>query len=315
MEGPIMSDVSTRGSPPIPPRVREPGAGTGPERIRWWDLRWTDWRRVVRHTARQTSDDNVPIVSAGVAFYAVLAVIPMAIMAVTIYGLVTDPGEAERQIQRLLEVMPGDTASLLADQMRPIASSPGNLLGFGFAASVVGLLWTASSATRSTIRAIALAYDEDPRDSRLGTRLASLGLTLAVLVFFAVVLGLVAILPAWLSSTGVPAPVSGARWVLLFLLVTMGALLLYRYAPPREAPPWGSLLPGAVLAGVMWVVVTVGFAFYVANFGSYNQTYGALGGAVILMVWFLLSALAILVGAEVSAELERNQRRSRTARV
>jgi membrane protein len=310
-----MPDTSTRDPSPMPPRVVETGAGTGPERIRWWDLRWTDWRRVARRTARQIPVDNVPIVSAGVAFYAVLAVIPVAIMAVTIYGLVTDPAEAERQIQRLLEVMPGDTASLLADQMRPIASSPGNLLGIGFAVSVVGLLWTASSATRSTVRAIVIAYDEDPRSSRFGTRLASLGLTVAVLVFFAAVLGLVAILPAWLSSTGVPAAASGSRWVLLFLLVTSGALLLYRYAPPREAPPWGSLLPGAVLAGVMWVAVTVGFGVYVANFGSYNQTYGVLGGAVILMVWFLLSALSILVGAEVSAELERDQRRSRTGGV
>ncbi|HSJ71538.1 MAG TPA: YihY/virulence factor BrkB family protein [Acidimicrobiia bacterium] len=296
--------------PPSP--VREPLGGTGPERIRWWKLRWADWRHVARTTAGQISGHNVPIVSAGVAFYSVLAVIPMAIMAVTIYGLVTEPGEAERQIQRLLEVVPGDTASLLADQMRPIASSPGNLLGIGFAASAVGLLWTASSATRSTVRAIAIAYDEDPRSSRFGTRLASLWLTLAVLVFFAAVLGLVAILPAWLASTGIPAAVSGSRWILLFLLVTSGALLLYRYAPPREAPPWGSLLPGAVLAGVMWVFTTVGFAFYVANFGSYNQTYGVLGGAVILMVWFLLSALSILVGAEFSAALERNQRHSLT---
>lgn len=292
-------------TPPAGPAPDEADSG-GAGRVHWWDLRWDEWRDVLKETFHEVKVDNVPIVSAGVAFYAVLAVIPVAIMAVTLYGLVTDPAEAERQIQELIDVLPEDAASLIANQVRPIASTGSGVLTLGFAVSALGLLWTASNATRATVRAVVIAYDQEEEQSRLGTRLAAIGLTIAVLAFFAVVLGLVAVVPAWLAIASLNVPASALRWVVLLGVVFGGALLVYRYAPPRDAPAWGSLVPGALFAALAWVAVSAGFAFYVNNFGAYNQTYGVLGGAVILMMWFFLSALAILIGGEANAVLERH---------
>ena len=273
-------------------------------------MEWRDWKETARDTVRQIRRDNVPIVSAGVAFYAVLGVIPAAIMAVTLYGLFTEPIEAERQIERLLDVLPPDAASVVADQMRPIASSASGFLTVGFVASALGLLWTASNATSSTIHAVVIAYDGEDEEPRWAARLAAIGVTITALILLAVVLAMITVLPAWASRVGSAAIALSLRWFALLVIVFFVALLLYRYAPPRDPPGWGSGVPGAALAAIAWLAVSFGFSVYVENFGRYNQTYGALGGGIILMMWFFLSAMAVLVGAELNAVIEQRSNSS-----
>ena len=293
----------------MPEQNEDANETSRPGHVRWWELDLRGWTAIARDTVRDSRVDHVTIVAAGVAFYAVLAIVPISVMAVTMYGLVTDPVEAERQIERLLEVLPADTASIVADQMRPIASSASGVLSIGFAVSAVGLLWTASNATKAIVRGVVIAYDAEESRSRFGGRVASLGLTLAMIAIFTVIVGFVAIIPAWLVATASPLQGRVLRWIVLFAILLAGTMLLYRYAPPRPPPTWVSLVPGAAFAATTWVVVSLGFTFYVENFGSYNETYGVLGGAVILMLWFYLAALSIIVGAEIDAELERYPRR------
>lgn len=272
--------------------------------IRWWQFRWSDWAQILRDTRFQVRVDTIPLVAAGVSFYAVLAVIPVAIILVTLYGLLTDPAEAERQIAQLIEILPTDAASLIGRQMRPLASSASGALSIGFVLSAFFLLWTSSNATKSMVRAVVIAYDEEESQSRFGGRIASFAITIAVLVFFLFVIAVVAVIPAWLSAASVTTGATTLRWAVLFPIALAASLVFYRYAPPRTPPAWGSLIPAAGLAASIWMVASAGFSYYVENFGAYNETYGILGGAVILMMWFFLSALAFLIGAELGAQLE-----------
>lgn len=274
--------------------------------VRWWRLGLRDWLDVARAVIQEVRADHVPLVSAGVAFYAVLGLIPASIMAITLYGMVTSAGEAEAQIVGLLDVLPADTASVVAGQLRPLATSPEVALSLGFAISAVGLLWTTSNATRAVVRAVVIAYNAEAEQSPLERRIASLALTVAALVMGIALLALVALLPAWLLATGDASPAASLRWILVLVLGGTASLLLYRYAPPRAAPTWGSLVPAALFTAVAWVVISLGFSFYVAHFGSYNETYGALGAAVVLMLWFFLCGAALMVGGELAAELERS---------
>lgn len=280
--------------------------GSPARRVHWWRLDWRDWWSITKAVLGEVRADNVPLVSAGVGFYAVLGVIPASVMALTLYGMVTDAAEAEAQITALLDVLPADAANLVAGQLRPMATTPSVALSFGFALSALALLWSASNATRAVIRAVVIAYDAGEERSRLEGRIAAIGLTITALVLGVVVLAIVAFVPAWLLATDTTAPVASLRWVLLLVVGGVASLLLYRYAPPRPAPTWGSLLPAAGFTALGWLVISLGFSFYVSNFGSYNETYGVLGAAVILMLWFFLSSAALMVGGELAAELERH---------
>lgn len=277
------------------------------KRIRWWRYHPADWWGILKEWIAEIRTNNVALVSAGVAFYATLGVIPAAVMAITLYGMVTDRTEVEQQIIRILEVLPADTASVIADQIRPIATSPSAALSVGFVVGAVGLLWTASNAIRSIIRAVVIAYDLAEERSRFETRLISMGLTVAAIVLAGVMIGIVAVLPAWFALAQIDLPAAALRWVMLVLLVAGVATVLYRYAPPREAPPWGSLIPPIAFASFGWVTISVGFSLYVSNFGSYNKTYGALGAAVIVLMWFFLSAFVIISGAEMAAVMEKRK--------
>lgn len=274
-------------------------------RIQWWRYDRRDWLELLRDWFNEIRNDNVPLVSAGVAFYATLGVIPAAVMAITLYGMFTDRAEVERQITRILEVLPADAAGVLADQIRPIATSPSAALSVGFVLGALGLLWTASNAIRSIIRAVVVAYDLDEQRSRFETRIASIGLTIVAIAVAGVMIGIVAVLPAWFALAQIDFSAAALRWVMLVLLVAGIATVLYRYAPPRDAPAWGSLVPAVVFAAIGWIAISIGFSLYVSNFGSYNQTYGALGAAVIVLMWFFLSALVIIAGAELASAMEK----------
>jgi len=258
----------------------------------------------------EVRNDNVVIIAAGVAFYGVLAILPAAFIAISLYGLFTTPTEAERQVASLLVVLPDSVAGTLEIQMRSIAETSDASLSISFAVSVLALLWTVSNATRAMVRAIKIAYDQETERSRLEGRFVSLGLSVVAIIGGIVALALVAAAPVWLERfdpTDAIVTFSNIRWLALAVGSAFVVGFLYRYAPPHQPDGWRDVIPGVITASTLWAVTSIGFSFYVASFGSYNATYGTLGAAVVLLLWFWLTALAVVIGAELNEVLRQNR--------
>ncbi len=259
--------------------------------------------RIFNEMRVETQRDNIVLVAAGVAFYAVLAVLPALFIAVSLYGLFTDLAEAERQIESMLEVLPGSTARILETQMRSIARASEMNLSVGFVVSLLAFAWTVSNATRAVVRGVKIAYDQEYGRSILERRDVAIGVTVAVIVTTLTALAIIAAVPVWLrrfDPTHAIVTFGNFRWILVGLGFASITALLYRYAPPERPDGWRSVVPGAVVATTVWTVASIGFSVYVSSFGRYNETYGTLGAAVVLLLWFWFTALAILIGAELN---------------
>jgi membrane protein len=261
------------------------------------------WRRVIHEMRRESQHDNVTIVAAGVAFYAVLAILPALFIAVSLYGLFTDVGEAERQIEAVLNVFPGSAAQIIDTQMRTIANASHANLSFGFVVSLALFAWTVSNATRAVVRGVKIAYDQEEERSFLETRVVAVGVSIAAIVVTLIALAVIAAIPIWLQRfdpTDGIVTFGNFRWALVgagFALVTG---LLYRFAPPSSPEGWRTIIPGTIFATTMWTATSIGFSVYVSSLGRYNETYGTLGAAVVLLLWFWFTFLAMLLGAELN---------------
>ena len=274
------------------------------------------WKQVLLRTKQQVSEDNVSLLAAGVAFYAFLALFPALIAAVTLYGLVADPAQVEEQIATISDTLPPEAASIITDQLREIASGSSSTLGWGLLASLAAALFSASGGVQNLIAAVNVAYDEKETRGFLKLRGLALLLTLGAIVFVVVSVGLIAVLPVVLESTGLGAAarvgVQVLRWVGLVGFVLVALAVVYRYAPDRDNPKFRWVGLGSAVATVLWVLGSVGFSLYVSNFGSYGKTYGALAGVAVLLLWLWLTSFIILVGAEINSETEQQTEKDTT---
>jgi membrane protein len=203
------------------------------------------WFAVLKRVKAEVKEDNVSLLAAGIAFYAMLAIFPAIIALVTIYGMVADPAQVESQVGGLAKSLPSGADQLLTEQLK-------NVVNAGQQALSIGL-------------------------GQAGKLAASI-----------------------------------VRWVVLALLVLVALAVVYRFAPDRANPRWRWVSGGAVVALLLWLLGSIGFSWYVDKFGNYNQTYGALAAVIILLLWLYLSAFAVLLGAELDAETERQTARDTT---
>jgi membrane protein len=286
---------------------REPGRGWGADRPTQIPRR--GWRDVARRTVRQVRDDNVSTIAASVAFYAMLAVVPAIIAVISVYGLVADPRDVRDQIQSFTGALPEDASRLITNQLDSITRQSGNGLGVGVVVGIGAALWTAAGGVGALIKGLNLVYDETESRRFLRLRGLALLLTLGGVVTVVAMLGLIVAAPALvrrLTDSGIASSVLVAlRWPLLAMLILIGLAVLYRFAPNRRRAEWRWVSWGAVVAAGVWLLASLAFSIYVDRMGNYNETYGSLGAVIILMLWLYLSAFAVLLGAEVNAELER----------
>lgn len=266
------------------------------------------WLQIVKRAWAENGADNMPIIGGGVAFFGFLAILPALTATVSIYGLVASPETVTEQIESLSEQLPDSAAQLIGDQLRTITSSSGGALTVSLIISILAALWSASGGVGNLVKAVNIAYDEVETRNFVKLRLLSLALTLGAIVFVLVTFSLVAVVPVVLDA--LPLGVLGTvlaqvlRWVLL-LGVMAGALsVLYRVAPDRDAPKFRWVSLGSVVVTVIWALVSLLFSIYVNNFGSYNETYGAIAGVIVLMLWLQLTVFLVLLGAEINAETE-----------
>lgn len=266
------------------------------------------WKDVAVRTVRQSKADGVSLLAAGVAFYALLALVPSLVALVSLYGLVADPEDIERSIDDSLSAAPEEVRDLVSSQLSAIVESEPSGLQLGVLVGVVVALWSASSGMKNLVLAVNLAYDEEEGRKFLKLRGLALAFTLGAVLLAGVAVAAV-VLPRSFDGEGAEGVLRTAleigRWPVLAVLGLLALTALYRWGPDRTAARWSWVSPGAVLALVVAVVASVGFSIYTANFGSYNETYGALAAIVVVMLWLFLVAYAVIFGAELNAELER----------
>lgn len=274
------------------------------------------WKDILWRVKEEMDKDNVGLVAAGVAFYGLLALFPLITAMVAIGGLVVNPQMLQDQIDTLAALMPDQAADIIAGQVNEVAGSSDSALGLAAIIALLLAIYSASKGVDNLIRGLNIAYDETEERGFFAYKITVIGLTLGLIVGILLALGVTAALPATLALMGdgwVWATLADwLRWPALLALGIGGVTLLYRFGPSRDPAKWRWLTPGAAVACVVWVAGSVGFAWYVQSFGAYNETFGTLGGVVVLLTWLWLSAFVILMGAELDSEMEAQTRRDTT---
>jgi len=264
------------------------------------------------------SRDRILLVAAGVTFYALLAFFPAIAALVSLYGLFADPSTVTKHLADLSGILPGGAMDLISDQVKRITSKGSGTLGFAFFSGLAISLWSANAGMKAIFDALNVVYEEEEKRSFVALTLQALACTLGALVFFLLTLGAVVVLPVVLKvlpfGNVVEWLLTILRWPILYGVVVLGLACIYRYGPSRDKAQWRWLTWGSALAAAVWLVVSMLFSWYVANFGTYNETYGSLGAAVGFMTWVWLSTTVVLVGAEINAEMEHQTARDTTVR-
>jgi len=296
--------LPTRGSPAVFDAV-EPGRGRLAARPT--AIPGRGWRDILWRTLREAGDDRLSAVAGGVTFYALLAVFPGLGVFVSLYGLFSDVTQAQEQLVRLAAFAPGPVVQLIGEQMVRIAGQKHAELSVAF---VVGLLfsaWSASAAMRALCDGLNVAYDETERRSFVRRMALTYGMTLGLLVFAALVSGVLVAVPNWLRSLGLAwaeALWTPALWLILAVLAASAFTAVYRYGPSREEARWRWVWPGGVSAALAWLVGSLGYSWYLNHVVRLDVTYGSLGAVMGFMLWIWFSALVVLIGAELNAEIE-----------
>jgi membrane protein len=286
-------------------RDKAPDQPSGLGRRGWW--------AALKRTAREFREDNLTDWAAALTYYGVLAIFPAMIVLVSILGLI---GESATQplIDNLGSVAPGPARDIVESSLKNLQGSQGTA-GVLFVIGLVGALWSASGYVAAFMRASNAIYDMEEGRPVWKTLPVRVSLTLVLLVLLAVTTVAVVLTGGLahkvgdligLGSTAVTAW-NIAKWPVLLLVVSLMFALLYWAAPNVKQAGFRWVSPGGLLAVIGWLIASGAFALYVSNFGSYNKTYGALGGVIVFLVWVWISNIMILLGAEFNAELERGR--------
>ena len=272
-----------------------------------------EWKDVLIGTYTRINNDRLLLVAAGVVFYWLLALFPAITALVSCYALLADGSTISGHLQQLAAVVPAGTYSVIHDQVQRVLANGSARLGFAFLFSLLLALWSANGGIKAIIDALNVVYDVDEQRGFVKLNGVSLLFTLACLAAVLAAIGLVIAAPIALSMIGLGSSVAVlidvGRWPALALL-TFGAMaLLYRYAANRPWPHWRWVLIGAAVATVTWLGGSALLSYYLANFANYDATYGSLGAAIGLMIWMWMTAIVVLVGGELNAEIEAHATR------
>ncbi len=267
------------------------------------------WTTLVRRVARKIADDRCPGLAAQLAFYFFLALFPALLFLVALLGSLPLEHTLARALGGLEAVAPGELMTLLRGQLNAIEEGrKGGLLTLGIA----GAIWSSAMAMVAIIDALNTAFVVPERRPWWKRRIVAILLTLALTVFTVAALALVFAGPdvtlRLAAAAGLRTSVdllwTVLRWPLVVGLMIFAIDLVYHFAPNRRVP-WAWVTPGSCLAMALWLLASLGFRLYVTQIGAYNATYGAIGGVIVVLLWFYLSGLSILVGAELNAVLEQ----------
>ena len=268
------------------------------------------WQGVLRATLIASVSDRVSLTAAGCAFYATLALFPAISSLISIYGLAFNPSNVEAQLQALRELLPPPAFELIAERVHQLVSQPPSRLSFGLGISTLITFWSAATGTKSVIAGLNLAHGTTEQRGIIRSQLVGLGMTLSAILGAVIGITVLVFLPAVLGVLGVTQSatqvallhVAGLGVLVGFATVAIG--LLYRFGPSRRKSAGRRIVPGTALFTALWLVASGLLDFYIDHIGSFGATYGPLGAVVGIMLWFYVSVYAVLLGAELNAELE-----------
>ncbi len=267
------------------------------------------WKDVAVRVTREVNRDRIGLVAGGVAYYAMLALFPLLVATISLYGIFTTPADLESQIASLSRMLPEEARTIITGQLRSLVESPSSGLTLGAVFGVLVALASATKGTDALISSVGIAYEEPESRGWFRLKGLSLAMTFGLVVAALVAFALVAVVPAAMNLIGLGSVgrlvAELVRWPLLVVLFLGGLAVVYRYAPDRRPARWQWVTPGSLVAAVLWIAASFGFSFYVSRFGSYEATYGSLAAVIVLLLWLYLSSYVILLGAEINAEIER----------
>lgn len=293
--------------PPSPAEAEatEPGRGRAATNPRHIPVR--GWRDIALRTWKAFNADRLPAVAAGIAFYGLLSLFPTMAAFISLYGLFADVATAQEHLSYLTGVIPADVLTFIGQEMTRIASERTGDLGLTFVIGLLLSLWSANAASKALFDGLNVAYHETEKRNFIMINLQTYAFTLGAVVFLIAAAGAIVVVPILFELLPLGAGaflLSLLRWPILVLFMTLGLAALYRFGPSRRPARWRWLTWGAAVAAGLWLLASLAFSFYVANFANYARTYGSLGAVVGLMMWLWVSALVVLLGAELNSELE-----------
>ena len=302
-----------------PPLSRTEGAsehGRGRRASAPTEIPARGWRDILTRVKSEVGSDHVTLVAAGLAMCALLAVFPGLAAAVAIYGLFASPAQVVEHMQSFSGILPPGTWDLFKTQLQAVASHAQGSLTLAAVGGLAIALWSAKAGMSALMTATNIAYAETEKRGFVHQTLISLVFTVVAMLGFFVALGLGVLLPIALKVLGTTAWVQTlagvSRWLVLWGVSVLGFAALYRYAPSRQRARWRWVTWGSAIAATLWILMSALFAWYVGSFASYGKTYGALGGVIALLMWFYLSSLIVVIGAEINSEMERQTVRDTT---
>ncbi len=295
-------------------RSREPGRGrdaSTPEQI---PLR--GWRDILWRVIWSMSKNRILSTSGGVAFFALLAIFPGIGAVVSLYGIFADASTITEHIVLLSGILPFGVLEIVAEQIRLVAKQQNETLGAAFVIGLGIAIVSANSGMAALFDALNVVYDEREKRTIVELYATTFLFTLAAIVFLILALIGLVVVPLALRFIGMASAtetlISILRWPVLLVTVGMSLAFLYRYGPSRRDAQWRWVSWGSIIAAILWIAASMLFSWYVATFDSYNRVYGSLGAGIGFMVWLWMSAVIVLLGGEVNAEMEHQTARDTT---
>lgn len=274
------------------------------------------WKDILLRAYSNVGDHRILALAAGMTYYSLLAIFPALAALVAVYGLFSDPGTIAKHLDQVSGFMPGGAVDVAREQLTRVASKGNQTLGLTFIVGLAVSLWSANAAMKSLFDTLNIVYGENEKRGFLKLNAMSLAFTLAAIALVLAALGAVVVLPVvlnylWVSNFA-DLLIRIVRWPAMFLVVALALACIYRFGPSRNVPRWRWITWGSVAATILWLGASALFSWYAANFGKFNETYGSLGGAIGFMTWLWISAIVILLGAELDAEMEHQTARDTT---
>ncbi|MGB7835910.1 MAG: YihY/virulence factor BrkB family protein [Xanthobacteraceae bacterium] len=287
-------------------RAAQPGRGRAARRPR--AVPWRGWKDILWRTWAGITDDHLLTLAGGVAFFALLAMVPALTAGVSSYALFADAHAIQGQLNLLANIVPPTALDLVRDEIIRIVANSNGRLTLSFLGSLALSLWSANSGVKALFEALNILYGEEEKRSIVQLNVLSMLLTICSIAAMLMIVTGVVVLPLVFSITGFLGIkltiIALLRWPAMLILAMVAFGVLYRYGPSRRLVQAHWITLGSLMAAFLWLAMSATFSWYLSHVANYTATYGALGAVIGLMMWMWLSAVIVLVGAKLNAEIE-----------
>jgi membrane protein len=274
------------------------------------------WKDILLRVYANISRHRIMALAAGMTYYSILAIFPAIAALVAVYGLFSDPTTIAKHLDQFGGFLPGGAIDVAREQLTRVSSKGSQTLGLTFLIALAVSLWSANAAMKSLFDTLNIVFAEDEKRGFVKLNAISLCFTVAGVLFVLAALGSIVVIPVALGYIGLSNAsdllVRRGRWPSMYLVIALALAIIYRYGPSREKPRWRWITWGSAISALLWLGVSALFSWYAASFGKFNETYGSLGAVIGFMTWLWISAIVILLGAEIDAEMEHQTARDTT---